>query len=220
MQNFDASGLAHSLVALTALDVPFRDVLAQQGVGLALPMHLYVELLITAEKLEHQLGDLECFVSQITAGEVLRVIRDEAVNASGNMPPSKSWSPESVGKLQHASSNLRGRIIDELKSKSFLSLSPAERVLLDSPLSFFGDDISDSFPEAIYDLDEGMQCLALSRYTACVFHLMRAAERAVSTVASRLGATVVKRDGESLSWGVLVANLGSKIEGLESGVRR
>ncbi|HST51346.1 MAG TPA: hypothetical protein VLJ61_04985 [Pyrinomonadaceae bacterium] len=40
----------------------------------------------------------------------------------------------------------------------------------------FGQKVADRFPSASYDIAEASKCFALERNTACVMHLMRAAE--------------------------------------------
>ncbi len=50
----------------------------------------------------------------------------------------------------------------------------------------FGGDVPRSFPSAIYDIEEAGKCLALDRYTACVFHLMRVLEIALRALAKKL----------------------------------
>lgn len=70
---------------------------------------------------------------------------------------------------------LRRRIYDELRSKVHYVLDEyeAEYVRNASP---FGDAVFDAFPSAAEDILESSKCLGLSRYTASVFHLMRALE--------------------------------------------
>lgn len=61
---------------------------------------------------------------------------------------------------------------------------------LDENVAPFGNEVRDEFPKLAEDIDEAAKCLALSRYTACVFHLMRVMESTVHTLARKLKVTV------------------------------
>lgn len=67
------------------------------------------------------------------------------------------------------------RLEDELRTKLFLSLTGAEARLYTDAIPF-GQDVADMFPGASSDIEEAAKCLALSRFTACVFHCMRGVE--------------------------------------------
>ncbi len=70
---------------------------------------------------------------------------------------------------------LDNRIIDEMKSRKFLCIESDRLTLLDGK-NLFGDEVTDAFPSAIVDIEEAGKCLALERWTASVFHLMRVME--------------------------------------------
>jgi hypothetical protein len=84
----------------------------------------------------------------------------------------------------------------------------------DQPL--FGQDVEDKF-SASHDIEEAGKCLALGRYTACVFHLMRSAEAAVGTLTNAIGATVKNDKDETLPWGILLSNMKGKIDAMPKG---
>jgi hypothetical protein len=86
--------------------------------------------------------------------------------------------------------------------------------------SLMGEKVEAAFVDAIYDLAEAGKCLALERSTAAVFHLMRAMETAVRILGQKLQATVVNEHGETLAWGILVANIKPKIEALPRGPKQ
>lgn len=46
----------------------------------------------------------------------------------------------------------------------------------------FGEIVSNSFPTAVFDIEEASKCFATARYTACVMHLMRCLEVALKAV--------------------------------------
>ena len=94
---------------------------------------------------------------------------------------------------------LRDRLIDELESLKFLHLTPrmAECYSADFP---FGEKVAQSFPNAIYDIEESAKCFALARSTACVMHLMRALEAALDAIGLGLGIPNVVVEAKN-SWG-------------------
>jgi hypothetical protein len=51
----------------------------------------------------------------------------------------------------------------------------------------FGEEVATKFPLANQDVEEAGKCLALSRATATVFHLMRVMEAGLKALASPLG---------------------------------
>jgi hypothetical protein len=68
--------------------------------------------------------------------------------------------------------SLHERIIDELSSRTFLSIPSLRAELFDNPTPF-GDAVASRFPDASYDIGEAAKCYALNRHTGAVFHLMR-----------------------------------------------
>jgi hypothetical protein len=70
---------------------------------------------------------------------------------------------------------LQRSIERELRANTFLFIEDHRRGLFNGEHSF-GDSVIESFPSALFDIQEAGKCLALSRHTACVFHLMRTLE--------------------------------------------
>lgn len=56
------------------------------------------------------------------------------------------------------------------------------------------------FPKSIEDAEEAAKCIALSRYTASVFHLMRVMERGVQRLGKKLAVSIPV---EEKDWGVI-----------------
>jgi hypothetical protein len=82
---------------------------------------------------------------------------------------------------------LRVRILDELDGRMFLYVA-SDDALLYKQKEPFGVEVSAKLADTQSDIDEASKCLALGRYTACVFHLMRAMEKSVQTFAVVVGA--------------------------------
>ena len=68
--------------------------------------------------------------------------------------------------------------------RRYLELSAKEEKLLNEiPLS---KGAQDAFPRVRFDLSEASKCLALKRFTACVFHSMRSLEVPLKALADKL----------------------------------
>lgn len=96
--------------------------------------------------------------------------------------------------LIHDVDDLRGRILDQMGSIYFLTLSPGEKDYFDPPQPLFGQEFAAVFPSALFDLDEGAKCLAVGRYTSCVFHLMRIMEIGVQQLGQKVNITINPKD--------------------------
>jgi hypothetical protein len=81
---------------------------------------------------------------------------------------------------------LRSRITDEMENAYFLHLTEAESLAFEANYPF-GNAVFTAFPSANDDIAEASKCLGLGRSTACVMHLMRAAEAALKTLATTVG---------------------------------
>ena len=86
--------------------------------------------------------------------------------------------------------DLTNRLNGDLKRTAFLYVPPARvRFYLDAPQ--FGQEVADKFPKSVEDIQEAAKCLALARYTATVFHLMRVTEGATQHLGKKLGISLV-----------------------------
>ena len=106
---------------------------------------------------------------------------------------------------------LQSHLSDELAQKVFLALDN-DAAKLFVQLDPFGEAVSALFPQATTDIYEGARCIALERYTAAVFHLMRAAEHALRYLAAEVGVP----DIETKDFGQLVQETRAKHDVLKS----
>lgn len=111
------------------------------------------------------------------------------------------------------------RIRDECDTKLFCQIDAKNSAMLTdaSAAPLWGRPVFDAFPSADEDIAEAGRCLALRRNTACVFHLMRAMEDALRTLATAIGADIfdAKRD-QFMPWGQIVSNVKQRIPHLPS----
>lgn len=101
--------------------------------------------------------------------------------------------------------------LNDLTAIKFLRLhSVRGELFLDErqDIHVFGNEVAASFPSCCFDVREAANCYALERWAACVFHLMRTLEIALSALADRFGVSHDK------------GNWHNVIEGIESKVRK
>jgi hypothetical protein len=111
---------------------------------------------------------------------------------------------------------LRTRLLDQADSIFCLMLTTRERELFEQPAPF-GEEVEAKFQTTSEDLSEAAKCLALQRFTAAIFHLMRALEVAAHAVAGKIGATVIDEHGKRLPWGVIANNMKIVIDRMQKG---
>jgi len=106
-------------------------------------------------------------------------------------PPTKPGDrQEFIETFQQEAGNFADTIRRELDTKLFLAIpNRALGDLFENPRPFDKEGIlsvSERFPDANYDMQEAANCLALSRPTACVCHLMRVLEVGLAALAGDL----------------------------------
>jgi hypothetical protein len=101
------------------------------------------------------------------------------------------------------------RLVDkELKEKLFLYITPEQQRFLPTlgKRNLFGDAVADAFPSANYEISEAGWCLALTRGSASVFHLMRALEIGLAAFGSVFGVSLAHTN-----WDPALREIESKI---------
>lgn len=91
------------------------------------------------------------------------------------------------------------RLRDELSFISVFVLPADKAKLYKSREPLFGSEFAAKFPSAQYDIDEAGKCLALGRSTASVFHLMRAMEAGLASLAAELGVSAEENWNKTLN---------------------
>jgi len=147
------------------------------------------------QKLRAEVVALGAPVSLVSVDRLIRNLKDD-----------KDFTQESAMILMES---METRIFDELASKNIFALSPKETSFFDG--GDFGKDVISKFPSAAYDIDEAAKCLALSRATASVFHLMRVMEVALGALHKCLGITVALV-GNDRNWGNILNRIRDNIK--------
>lgn len=107
-----------------------------------------------------------------------------------------------------AANELETRFNDEVKAISLLNLE-LRKLRFYSATDLFGEEFKVNFPVANGEICEAGKCLALDRYTACAFHLMRAMEIALRVLFTSLG--MQPRILSVTKWEAITDRIGAKI---------
>lgn len=134
-----------------------------------------------------------------------------------------SYASEPLVKVQVFKSNLESlqqRIEDELGQRYLICISDSSSDYILGKKQIVNTAVSNALPDISTDLGEAMLCLGFHRYTACVFHLMRAMEAAVVRVGDRLNVTTIDKNGSNVTWGVITANIKNAVDDMPKGDER
>jgi len=124
-------------------------------------------------------------------------------------------SPVTLSDLKHINAEVRSRLHDEVGEVRFYCLSSNAAAFYNPEEPLFGETVEARLPKASNDISEAGKCFATGRYTASVFHLMRAMEAAVQALSARLGIANTER-----VWGQLLSDVHAKIEAMPKGDER
>ncbi|MEA2978089.1 MAG: hypothetical protein QOF19_3609 [Alphaproteobacteria bacterium] len=133
--------------------------------------------------------------ARVTAFGIAEVIEDIKKN--------KNYTP---GNISNRLVQLNVTLRRELSLMKSFCVEPAKESFFATAGSSFGDDFEKKFPSAIYELDEAGKCLALSRGTACVFHMMRMMEIGIRAVARCLSIPDPLKPAER-NWGAILRTI-------------
>lgn len=120
--------------------------------------------------------------------------------------------------LQVAMTSILNRIRDELEGTLFVWVAPecagyfeypSDTDKFDSDQKALAGFIRDRFQKAVNEIDEARTCYAVGRWTASVFHLMRACEVGIKSVYKTLGIASPKL---SDSWGQMLKPMDEQLQ--------
>lgn len=121
------------------------------------------------------------------------------------------------GHLANSTCEIESRFADHLSEVKLLVLQPSEAQLMlpvDGLLGVIGPQIEGfpaAFPKASQEIEESAKCLALNRYTASVFHCMRALESGIGAFAKLIGIPDPTRPVER-NWGFILKKISEALD--------
>jgi hypothetical protein len=118
-------------------------------------------------------------------------------------------------KLKHEMRFLRVCIERDLREHKMYIPTIQQAEYYQKP-KLFGDMVYEKFESARNDILEAGNCYATDNFTACVFHLMRVAERGMIALAKHLKIQKIgKKPVEYVEWGIVSKHLAAKIAELQ-----
>jgi hypothetical protein len=124
-----------------------------------------------------------------------------------------------AGELRSELRHLEETVFLELAKRKFLHIE-ADRAWLLEQDDLFGPAVTASFPSASRDIREAGNCLAAECTTAAVFHLMRAAEFALRSLAKDRDVSFKDRPLDEKEWGQILMALEKRLSDLRSSDRK
>jgi hypothetical protein len=152
----------------------------------------------TMKKLEDSCGDLGARVTQLVVSDVIAAIKSKK-------------KPLTHGKFSELLDEVDSTLRRELSLVNLFVLEPASHRYFEPQCPLFGVDFELRYPSAAYDLEEAAKCLALSRATASVFHLMRIMEIGIRAIARCLKMPEPIKPAEK-NWAIILRNIKSEID--------
>ena len=147
----------------------------------------------------------ECIDLELkTCADSLRRMRRILANPNGTYE--QIWE---IGK------ELDGRLRAEMEGRVFLSLSMEEAKYFENYRQRWGEFL-ELYPSTEDDIEEASKCIALSRNTACVFHLMRVLEVALRGMSLCLNIPLSSKNAER-NWGVILKTIKENMEARSKG---
>jgi hypothetical protein len=112
------------------------------------------------------------------------------------------------GDLGRGTEQLRNTIEWEMRSFLFFHV-PSKQAEFYAQQELFGPEVKTKFPSIHFDMVEAGNCYAMGRGTACVFHLMRVLEIALTAFGGKFGVSL-----SHTNWGPAIDQIESKIRGM------
>jgi len=185
---------------------------AQQAPGIQLPPQQFYEFEDKVKKLIDQLDGSELRVPSINAKRLLETL--QTIDKTQQNATLNKMIMAILGNNLTAMNNV---LRDEFISRKVIVISRDAEKLYAPLTSLFGDEVEAKFSGQSEDIAEAGKCIALGRYTASVFHLMRAMEAVVGVLGAKLNVTIVDKNNMDLEWGKILSNLSAPIEAMPKG---
>ena len=148
---------------------------------------------------EKQFRQIALRASADTVGEVMEALQDKSKTRHFE------WLMDQITMIHKLADK-------EMKDKVFFYV-PAERAKFFGTVNniyIFGDSVANAFPSATYDILEAGTCLALSRASACVFHLMRVLEIGLTALGAKFAVSLAHAN-----WHAAIEEIEKKIGNMQ-----
>lgn len=162
---------------------------------------------VIAEHLDRVAGEITKLGARSALASANRLRRD-LVNTD---------SPITHDQLNRAMMDIESRFADHLNDIRLFVLNQGETSLMQSADNLLSvadmpvEGFSLAFPNASFEIEEAAKCCALSRYTASVFHCMRALEWGIKALCALLDVPDATKPVER-NWGIVLRAIHAAIE--------
>jgi hypothetical protein len=169
--------------------------------GLNLPQARFFEFSNAFEALKDELKRSGSAQSAEATEEILAILRElPSAHELVDLTPAQAFQLESLALKLIAAMN------QEVSSREIAPAHDEAREFFDGWWPHFKDPLFEKLPDAKYDVEEGLRCLARGATTSGVFHLTRALEALLKNYAAALGLDDLFKASRR-NWSVLVSLL-------------
>lgn len=162
-----------------------------QGGTVCVPPPNWDDLVRNTQLICDELETIGLPVTLDSAQSLLKVVKEEfSEQEHGSLGKVRCISDLSLSRYQNFSKEVIGRFRSELSSRKIVSLNASESEIYADERKIFSGDAIDAFPSIEPEAQEAAKCFALGRYTAGVFHAVRALESGLNALAAELGVDI------------------------------
>lgn len=150
--------------------------------------------------------------------EISKIGARSALAAANRLRASVERQPiaATYGEVRTAMVDIESRFTDHLWDIKLFVLSQQESVLMQSVDGLLSvpdrpiEGFSSAYPKASFEIEEASKCIALGRYTAAVFHCMRALECGIRALSALLEIEDATKPADK-NWGKILEKVKDKI---------
>jgi hypothetical protein len=162
-QFFEIASALERLRILTGFTVETPATFTAKELGKGMPV---VETLVSLNGPCRELGLVQ------SVKKIDRLLKQYVAIAEAHQGPTSGPESAEITKEIHRDlKDLSERVQDDLDTRYFLHILPPYIHLYEK--NQFDEKTTARFTKSVFDMEEAGKCLALERYSACVFHLMR-----------------------------------------------
>ena len=154
----------------------------------------------------HLTGKRVSYILSQAINSGLLVTTDEAARLYTQFNSQNFKVQDAGGAIRH----LRQTLASEMQHLTYFEVTRDRAPFYSNPEPF-GPKVAKKYHKASYDIEQASRCYALDRYTATVFHLMRAMEVSVRALARKLKVTF---DPRTASWGEVLRLIDTAMKAL------
>ena len=115
---------------------------------------------------------------------------------SFDTPQGSFLTEVSIDALRQSAATFQAALLKDVGGRIYCQIDPTKTSLLANHP--FGENVTQKFPSAAFDIHEATKSLGCDRDTAAVFHLMRVLERGLTTLANVFGVAAANTNWQNI----------------------